>query len=132
MSYAIIESGGKQYKVEPGDWIKVEKLESKEGSLVEFDKVLAVSDNNKTVIGEPHVEGARVTAKVTSHGKDKKTIVFKFKSKPRYRSKQGHRQNYTQLNIEEILTNTEGTKSKTAKPTSTSKPERAKSAKLVE
>lgn len=131
MSYAIIESGGKQYKVEPGDWIKVEKLESKEGSLVEFDKVLAVSDNNKTVIGNPHVEGARVTAKVTSHGKDKKTIVFKFKSKNRYRRKQGHRQNYTQLNIEEILTNTEGTKSKTTKPTSTSKSKRAKSEKLV-
>ena len=129
MSYAIIESGGKQYKVEPGDWIKVEKLESKEGSLVELDKVLAVSDNNKTVIGNPLVEGARVTAKVTLHGKDKKTIVFKFKAKNRYRRKQGHRQNYTQLNIEQILTNPKETKSKAGRPSSISKPKSVKATK---
>ena len=104
MSYAVIESGGKQYKVEPGDWIKVEKLDSQEGSLVEINNVLAVSQNNETLIGNPTVEGARVIATVAAHGKDKKIIVFKFKAKNRYRRKQGHRQNYTQLNIQEILT----------------------------
>ena len=103
MPYAVIESGGKQYKVEPGDWIQVEKLDSQEGSLVELSNVLVVSQNDKTIIGNPSVEGARVTATVASHGKGKKIIIFKFKAKNRYRRKQGHRQNYTQLNIQEIL-----------------------------
>ena len=121
MPYAVIESGGKQYKVEPGDWIKVEKLDSQEGSLVELSNVLVVSQNDKTIIGNPSVEGARVTATVASHGKDKKIVIFKFKAKNRYRRKQGHRQNYTQLNIQEILM---GTKEKPsgAKSTSTSNP----------
>jgi len=119
--YAVIESGGKQYKVEPGDWIKVEKLDSQEGSLVELSNVLVVSQNDKTIIGNPSVEGARVTATVASHGKDKKIVIFKFKAKNRYRRKQGHRQNYTQLNIQEILM---GTKEKPAgaESTSTSNP----------
>ena len=91
MPYAVIESGGKQYKVEPGDWIKVEKLDSQEGSLVELSNVLVVSQNDKTIIGNPSVEGARVTATVASHGKDKKIVIFKFKAKNRYRRKQGHR-----------------------------------------
>ena len=111
MPYAVIESGGKQYKVEPGDWIKVEKLDSQEGSLVELSNVLVVSQNDKTIIGNPSVEGARVTATGASHGKDKKIVIFKFKAKNRYRRKQGHRQNYTQLNIQEILM---GTKEKPA------------------
>lgn len=121
MPYAVIESGGKQYKVEPGDWIKVEKLDSQEGSLVELSNVLVVSQNDKTIIGNPSVEGARVTATVASHGKDKKIVIFKFKAKNRYRRKQGHRQNYTQLNIQEILM---GTKEKPAgaESTSTSNP----------
>ena len=121
MPYAVIESGGKQYKVEPGDWIKVEKLDSQEGSLVELSNVLVVSQNDKTIIGNPSVEGARVTATVASHGKGKKIIIFKFKAKNRYRRKQGHRQNYTQLNIQEILM---GTKEKPAgaESTSTSNP----------
>ena len=121
MPYAVIESGGKQYKVEPGDWIKVEKLDSQEGSLVELSNVLVVSQNDKTIIGNPSVEGARVTATVASHGKDKKIVIFKFKAKNRYRRKQGHRQNYTQLNIQEILM---GTKDKPAgaESTSTSNP----------
>ena len=121
MPYAVIESGGKQYKVEPGDWIKVEKLDSQEGSLVELSNVLVVSQNDKTIIGNPSVEGARVTATVASHGKGKKIVIFKFKAKNRYRRKQGHRQNYTQLNIQEILM---GTKEKPAgaESTSTSNP----------
>jgi len=124
MPYAVIESGGKQYKVEPGDWIKVEKLDSLEGSLVELSNVLAVSQNNETIIGTPIVEGARVTATVASHGRDKKIIIFKFKAKNRYQRKQGHRQSYTQLNIKEILTGAEA-ESNVAKKT----PEVAKSAK---
>ena len=127
--YAVIESGGKQYKVEPGDWIKVEKLDSEEGSLVELSNVLVVSQNDKTIIGNPSIEGARVTATIASHGKDKKTIIFKFKSKNRYRRKQGHRQSYTQLNIQEILTRTKetptGTKSaRTTKPKTKSTPKK--------
>ena len=130
MPYAVIESGGKQYKVEPGDWIQVEKLDSQEGSLVELSNVLVVSQNDKTIIGNPSVEGARVTATVASHGKGKKIIIFKFKAKNRYRRKQGHRQNYTQLNIQEILTGTmekstgtESASTSNPKPKSTSKKE---------
>lgn len=99
--YAIIETGGKQIKVQKGDKIFVEKLDAKEGETVVFDKVLFVGGSSVKV-GNPYVEGCKVTAKVEKNGKAKKTIVFKYKSKNNYRRKQGHRQPYTRVIIDSI------------------------------
>ncbi|AGC67538.1 50S ribosomal protein L21 [Thermoclostridium stercorarium subsp. stercorarium DSM 8532] len=100
--YAIIETGGKQYKVQEGDVLFVEKLSAEEGQTVVFDKVLAVSEAGELKVGTPVVEGAAVTAKVLGHGKGKKIIVFKYKPKKNYRRKRGHRQPYTKVQIEKI------------------------------
>ena len=100
--FAIVQTGGKQYKVQEGDTIRVEKLNAEEGSTVQFDEVLAVSDENGLKIGTPVVEGASVEANVTGHGKGKKVIIFKYKPKKNYRKKQGHRQPYTQVQITKI------------------------------
>ena len=100
--YAVIVTGGKQYKVSEGDTIFVEKLEAAEGDTVTFDKVLAVSDGESITIGEPEVSGASVTAKVVKQGKAKKIYVFKMKRKKNERSKKGHRQPYTKVVIESI------------------------------
>jgi len=100
--YAIIETGGKQYKVQEGDVVFVEKLVAEEGSAFTFDKVLAVADGENVTFGAPVVAGASVNAKVMSHGKDKKIIIFKFKAKKGYKKKQGHRQPYTKVQIEKI------------------------------
>ena len=100
--YAVIVTGGKQYKVSEGDSIFVEKLEAQEGDVVTFDTVLAVSDGDALTIGEPTVEGAKVTAKVVKQGKAKKIYVFKMKRKKNERSKKGHRQPYTKVVIETI------------------------------
>jgi len=100
--YAIIESGGKQYKVQAGDVLFVEKLSANEGDTVTFDKVLAVSGDNGFVAGAPLVAGATVTAKVEKHVKGQKIIVFKYKPKKNERKKQGHRQPYTKVTIESI------------------------------
>lgn len=99
--YAIIETGGKQYKVAEGDVVFIEKLAAEEGSAVKFDKVLAVGGDN-TVIGAPVVEGASVDAKVLAQGKGKKVIVFKYKPKKGSKTKQGHRQPFTKVQIEKI------------------------------
>ena len=101
--YAIIETGGKQYRVKPGETIDVERLEAAAGQTVELDKVLLINDDKNITVGTPVVEGARVVA--TSHGehKDKKIIVFKYKPKRRYSRKTGHRQIYTRLTIDKIL-----------------------------
>ena len=99
--YAIIETGGKQYKVSEGDVLFIEKLEAAEGDAVKFDKVLAVS-GDETVFGTPVVEGASVDAKVLAQGKAKKVIVFKYKPKKGYKKKQGHRQPFTKVVIEKI------------------------------
>ena len=99
--YAIIETGGKQLKVEVGQTIFVEKLEVAEGETVVFDKVLFVGDKTSK-IGAPYVEGATVTAKVEKQGKEKKVIVYKYNSKKHYHKKQGHRQPYTKLVVEAI------------------------------
>lgn len=99
--YAIIETGGKQIKVEEGQAIYIEKLDTNAGETVTFDKVLFVGGENIKV-GSPTVEGATVTAKVEKNGKAKKILVFKYKSKKNYRRKQGHRQPYTQVQIEKI------------------------------
>ena len=100
--YAIVKTGGKQYKVAQGDVLFVEKLEANEGDVVTLDQVLAVSGENGLTVGAPVVEGATVTAKVVAQGKAKKVIVYKYKAKKDYRRKQGHRQPYTKLVIESI------------------------------
>lgn len=99
--YAIIETGGKQYKVEAGQEIYVEKLGVEADEVVTFDKVLFVGGDSVKV-GAPTVEGATVTAKVVKEGRAKKITVFKYKSKKNYRRKQGHRQPYTKLVVESI------------------------------
>ncbi len=99
--YAIIETGGKQIKVEEGQVIYVEKLGADQGESVTFDKVLFVGGENVQV-GSPTVSGATVTAKVEKQGRQKKITVFKYKAKKNYRKKQGHRQPYTKVVIEKI------------------------------
>ena len=101
--HAIIETGGKQYKVTEGDTLFIEKLASEAGENVTFDKVLAVIDGDKITVGTPVVEGAKVDASVVKNGKGKKVIVFKYKPKKGYRRKQGHRQPYTKSTIGKIF-----------------------------
>ncbi len=96
--YAIIQTGGKQYKVQAGDEVLVEKLDIAEGEEVSFD-VLLVSGDSGVQVGKPLVEGVKAKAKVLEHGKGKKVIVFKYKPKKDYRKKQGHRQPYTRVEI---------------------------------
>lgn len=99
--YAIIETGGKQYKVQEGDELKVEKLGVAPGESVTFDKVLAVS-NESLVVGDPFVASASVSASVVEEGRSKKVIVYKYKAKKGYHKKQGHRQYYTKIKIDKI------------------------------
>ncbi|SDD23694.1 large subunit ribosomal protein L21 [Paenibacillus sp. UNCCL117] len=100
--YAIIETGGKQYKVSEGDVLYIEKLEVGAGDAVTFDRVLAVSGEGGLTVGAPLVSGATVSGKVEKHGKGQKVIVYKYKAKKNYRRKQGHRQPYTKVVIEKI------------------------------
>ena len=100
--HAIIETGGKQYKVAEGDTLFIEKLPVEAGETVTFDKVLAVLDGDKATFGAPVVDGAKVTASVVKNGKGKKIIVCKYKPKKGYRRKQGHRQPYTKVTIGKI------------------------------
>lgn len=100
---AIIKTGGKQYKIEPGKKIKVEKLEVAEGAKISLDEVLLVADDKKTSIGQPLVAGAKVEATVLSHGKAKKVQLIKYKAKKRYSIKKGHRQSFTELEIGKII-----------------------------
>ena len=99
--YAIIETGGKQYKVSEGDTLYIEKIEAENGK-VEFDKVLAVSTDEGLKVGKPYVEKAKVTAEVEKNGKGRKILVFKYKAKKTYKKMQGHRQPYTKIQIEKI------------------------------
>ena len=101
MKYAVIAACGKQYKVSEGDVIKVEKLGVADGETVTFDKVLLVSDG-ETVIGNPTIAGASVTASVVCEGKDKKFVVYKYNRKTGYHKKNGHRQLFTKVKIESI------------------------------
>ncbi|MGN0941879.1 MAG: 50S ribosomal protein L21 [Selenomonadaceae bacterium] len=100
--YAIIKTGGKQYKVSEGDVIYVEKLEGAEGDAVTFDQVLTVVKDADVTVGKPLVDGAKVQGKVLEQGKAKKILVFKYKAKSNYRRHQGHRQPYTKVAIEKI------------------------------
>ena len=123
--YAIIESCGKQYKVAEGDVVFFEKLDAEEGKKVTFDKVMLVSEDGKIQVGNPYVKGVKVEGKVVSHGKAKKIIVFKMKSKANYRRRYGHRQPYTKVEITSIKTATE-------KKATTAKKETEKVAEKVE
>ena len=100
--YAIIKTGGKQYKVAEGEVIYVEKLDAEAGDAVTFDEVLAVVADGDVKVGTPVVAGAKVTGKVEAQGKEKKILVFKYKAKSNYRRRQGHRQPYTKVVIEKI------------------------------
>ena len=100
--HAIIETGGKQYKVTQGDTLYIEKLDAEAGSSITFDKVLAVLDGENATFGAPTVNGASVTATVVKNGKGKKVLVFKYKPKKNYRRRQGHRQPYTKVTIDKI------------------------------
>ncbi len=100
--HAIIETGGKQYKVTEGDVLYIEKLDAEAGSSITFDKVLAVLNGDSATFGAPVVEGASVTANVVKNGKGKKVLVFKYKPKKNYRRRQGHRQPYTKVEITKV------------------------------
>jgi large subunit ribosomal protein L21 len=100
--YAIIGTGGKQYKVQTGDTLRIEKLTGEVGDSILFDKVLMVSDGENSTIGQPLVADAAVKGHIVEQGKAKKLIVFKYKRRKGYRRKQGHRQNYTAVKIDAI------------------------------
>ncbi len=101
--YAIIEIGGKQYKVAPKQTIEVERLDVPEGDKVELDKVLFIGGDKDTLVGNPIIKGAKVVATSLGEAKGEKVIVFKYKPKVRYRSKKGHRQTYTKILVNKII-----------------------------
>lgn len=100
--YAVVETGGKQYKVTVGETIDVERLKADIGETVELDRVLMVADGEQVQVGSPVVDGASVSATVVDHDRARKVIIFKYRAKQRYRRKTGHRQDYTRLRIDEI------------------------------
>lgn len=97
--YAVIESGGKQHRVTEGETLKLEKIEVATGETVEFDKVLLLADGDTIKVGEPQVEGAKVTAEVVSHGRSAKVTIIKFRRRKHSMKRQGHRQWYTEVKI---------------------------------
>ncbi len=99
---AVIRTGGKQYLVSPGDKITIEKLDKKEGDKVEFEEVLLKEDNGEMSLGAPYIKGAKVIGKVLGEKRGDKKIVFKYKPKKRYKVKRGHRQTYTEVEIEKV------------------------------
>lgn len=100
--YAIIETGGKQQKVAPGEQLRIEKLEAKVGDTVRFDKVMLVNRDGEVALGKPYVDGASVTATVMEQGRGKKILVFKKKRRKQYRRTRGHRQSFTAVKVEAI------------------------------
>ncbi len=100
--YAVIETGGKQYRVQEGDVLTIEKLNVEAGDKVEFDKVLVLAKEGDLKVGAPYVEGAKVFGEVVENGKGQKVIIYKYKAKKDYRKKQGHRQPYTMVKIESL------------------------------
>ena len=101
--YAVIETGGKQYRVAPGDTVRVETLEGEPGAAVEFDRVLAVVGDSNEVVTGADLASARVRGTIAEHGRGDKVIVFKFKRKKQYKRTQGHRQDYTEVRIRDIV-----------------------------
>ncbi|MGB4337240.1 MAG: 50S ribosomal protein L21 [Bacillota bacterium] len=102
--YAIVETGGKQYRVAPGQVVRVEKLNAEVGQTVTFDKVLLIVGEDGVIVGKPAIEGASVQASVLGHDKAKKIVVFKYKPKKRIRTKTGHRQPFTSVRVDSIVT----------------------------
>ncbi|HNT43690.1 MAG TPA: 50S ribosomal protein L21 [Syntrophorhabdaceae bacterium] len=101
--YAIIENGGKQYKIEEGKKVRLEKFAGAEGDEVKIENVLAVNTGETTLIGSPYVSGAYINGKVVTQGRDKKVTVFKYKRRKDYKVKRGHRQPFTELLVEKII-----------------------------
>jgi large subunit ribosomal protein L21 len=100
--YAVIQAGGKQYRVSEGDTVKVEKMVADEGATVDFDQVLLVADGDDVKVGKPYVEGGKVSATVEGHGRAKKVMIVKFRRRKHHLKRQGHRQWYTALKITAI------------------------------
>ncbi len=100
--YAVIESGGKQHRVSPGDEVMVEKLAAEVGETISFDKVLLTSDGETVNVGKPYLDDAKVVGRIARHDKHKKIVVFKYKRRKGYRRKRGHRQQFTLVRIENI------------------------------
>ena len=100
--YAVIKTGGKQYKVSEGQTLKVEKLNAEEGSSIDLNEVLMVADGENVKLGAPFIDGGRVTATIESHGRAKKVSIVKFKRRKHHRKQMGHRQSFTEIKIEKI------------------------------
>ena len=100
--YAVINTGGKQYKVSPGEEVKFEKLEGQAGDSVTFDRVLLTSDGENIKVGQPYLDNSKVIGKITHQGKNRKIVVFKYKKRKGYRRKHGHRQHFTLVKIASI------------------------------
>ena len=100
--YAVIQTGGKQYRVREGDTLRVEKLKADEGAQVDFDQVLMVGEGDAVTVGAPTVDGAKVSATVLGHGRDDKIDVIKFKRRKHYMRRQGHRQHFTEVKVTSI------------------------------
>jgi large subunit ribosomal protein L21 len=101
--YAVFRSGGKQFRAEPGAHIRIPSIQAEPGEAVTFEEVLLASDDDAVKVGEPLVEGAKVTAEVVRHGRDRKVIVFKRKRRKGFRKKQGHRQGFTEIRVDEVV-----------------------------
>ena len=119
--YAVLKTGGRQYRVQPGDVLDVEKISAETGQQVELNEVLLINENDELLLGNPKVDGASVVAIVKSQHRGPKIIVFKYKNKTHYRRKNGHRQDYTRLEIQEIRSGIAKKKSTTSASASRSK-----------
>jgi large subunit ribosomal protein L21 len=100
--YAVIQTGGKQYRVQPGDTIKVEKMEVEPGQTVEFTEVLMVADGEQIRVGHPTIDGVKVAAEIVKHDRDEKILVYKYRRRKAWHKKQGHRQPFTAIKVTEI------------------------------
>lgn len=107
--YAIVETGGKQYKVSPGEIVRVEKLPGTRGDSLVFEKVLAVSDKGSLRVGNPYLEGTTVKGTIVRQGKARKVLVFKYRAKTNYRRRYGHRQQFTEVRVDSVEGNATGT-----------------------
>jgi large subunit ribosomal protein L21 len=100
--YAVIKTGGKQYKVSEGQTLKVEKIDAEEGASIDLSEILMIADGDDVKIGKPFIEGGNVSATITSHGRGKKVNIVKFKRRKHHRKQMGHRQSYTEIKIDRI------------------------------